>query len=751
MKLQVPSSTTQQMGHTPSWNLGSFIKPPSSIFEGTGNTGSDVSQSGLGNSQVSSELRKNGQGDKDDDDDDESFGLAFGTSSVFGFGSPSRPFELEDGVFKGDKTSALTLDGNKDVDPSDSDIETHDVHSVIKMTVPEPLLSELSDSEDQQVKTPRSSGNNVNSNGRGSDLKNTVTGTTTTTASAASAPTAPASSGGKKSGVTTSSSRPVKPISKLSESESSEDEAPMAPTSQPLPVSATKSRARGRPRSTAAAPGPKEKAKRPGRPPRKSMAAASAPLSRERLDTTTSSTSSKSSSSSSSSSSSDSDVDVEKTPSPLKRKLGRPATVTPPTTPRKAQQAQSPSKLASTTSKMPTPPQQPSRVLFPRRSRSRSSSSSSSSSSSGSSSSSSSSSIRCGNHPSTAPSGKGKGQPRPRHGHGSAVADRDEDMGSDYSPPKLDTNSKPKADRNKSVSIMKVFGGGAKVRQDRAAASAAKSGKQQPKGVTEKDPPAATTSATSETPTSLPNKTVAPAVTYVNGRPSLLCQLPLSKLTRPPPLPRPPSSTPSSSAAASATTTTTTTTDSRGPASQPAGRPGTTGKSNSSSSISSTASSSLSSRSRNSGDSLTSAPPIGETTPSHRKESKRKRKSDEVLEEDLKKRSRKKCNMGPAAEETPVPAPAKGVTAPVPSDQDLQLAIVKKRPCPSPATAVRPPSRNGQPSQPPNLVYFSYFEEPPAHQLEQEDRDHNHFLNEAKALKHAADKQVSSTTVWFLS
>jgi hypothetical protein len=54
-----------------------------------------------------------------------------------------------------------------------------------------------------------------------------------------------------------------------------------------------------------------------------------------------------------------------------------------------------------------------------------------------------------------------------------------------------------------------------------------------------------------------------------------------------------------------------------------------------------------------------------------------------------------------------------------------------------------PMMRSQQQTQPgTSIVYFSYFEEPPAHHLEHEDRDHNHFLSEAKALKHAADKQV---------
>ncbi len=79
--------------------------------------------------------------------------------------------------------------------------------------------------------------------------------------------------------------------------------------------------------------------------------------------------------------------------------------------------------------------------------------------------------------------------------------------------------------------------------------------------------------------------------------------------------------------------------------------------------------------------------------------------------------------------------------------EPIEQLAVKSRPSP---LASRSPSRVGGPppqqlsQSNPNLVYFSYFEEPPSHQLEQEERsvDHNHFLNEAKALKHAADKQV---------
>lgn len=84
--------------------------------------------------------------------------------------------------------------------------------------------------------------------------------------------------------------------------------------------------------------------------------------------------------------------------------------------------------------------------------------------------------------------------------------------------------------------------------------------------------------------------------------------------------------------------------------------------------------------------------------------------------------------------------------------EPIEQLAVKSRPSP---LASRSPSRVGGPppqqlsQSNPNLVYFSYFEEPPSHQLEQEERsvDHNHFLNEAKALKHAADKQQTDRTL----
>jgi hypothetical protein len=144
--------------------------------------------------------------------------------------------------------------------------------------------------------------------------------------------------------------------------------------------------------------------------------------------------------------------------------------------------------------------------------------------------------------------------------------------------------------------------------------------------------------------------------------------------------------------------------------------------------------------------SVSVVPPV--ETPSHRKESKRKRKNE--VEESIetqtgkaqKKKSRRKIDVEVKEEDEAGPlAPV------VPTPTHIPSVDVKS--CLSPydprnASPAPPPMmRSQQQTQPgTSIVYFSYFEEPPAHQLEHEDRDHNHFLSEAKALKHAADKQV---------
>jgi hypothetical protein len=217
-----------------------------------------------------------------------------------------------------------------------------------------------------------------------------------------------------------------------------------------------------------------------------------------------------------------------------------------------------------------------------------------------------------------------------------------------------------------------------------------------------------------------------PSLMYVNGRPSLVCQVPLNKLSRTPALPtvkvegKPPSSSKRTAEPLVNEQSTNINTSSKSSKQRR-------------SSVSDTVSSS------------TVLPTI-ESTPAHRKESKRKRKNEVVAEETeetkLSKRSRRKGIENQAG---PFDA-----VAPTPT-HDL---VPTKSPAPYEPTMYQrtssPPSlynhqilqRQQQSSSASNVVYFSYFEEPLAHQLEQEDRDHNHFLSEAKALKHAADRQV---------
>ena len=708
-----------------------------------------MSQSGHAGIGFSSERRENGNSLAATDSrgghmqDDDEHGLFFEpfeatrSGSGFSFGSPSRPFELVDGVFKGAAT------GNRAIrHHSDSDSEQPDVSSALsKMIVPEPLLSEMSDLEDSNVKTtPRSNAT-----------------ASKTTASRGSAAAQPAKS----------RSVPVKVIPKLSDSESSDDDRPLpsskggalpsvsaAPNGgRPANASSKPLRGRGRPpkkdsTKIPVAPAPagaptvaKEPAKRPGRPPKKLAAPSIVPKSREILDTTTSSVSS-----SSSSSSSDTDVDVENTPSPLKsRKPSLSVTVTPPTTPRKNGQnlSLSPSKLAAaattaSATRIPTPTSATaSRVLFPNRSRSRSSSSSSSSRCSSSSSSSSANSV---------PSGRGKGQPRPRDRDHRERIVRD-DNSSDYSPPKLE-DSKHNADRNKKNTIMKVFG---RPPASAAAAAAAGKGKQQPKEVAAPivptpippviTPPVTTDSVkigtTAAAPPPVPTKTSSqlPSLVYVNGRPSLVCQVPLSKLSRTPVLP--------------------VKTEVKPVASNKRSEPPSA--SEQSTSRSSSSKSSKQRRSSISNSSVSSsALPTTEATPAHRKESKRKRKNEAVVEatEEQAKSSKRSRHKGIENEAGPFDTVAPTPThVPAKSPAPYESAAYQRTS--SPPSLYNHQKLQRQPQPPPvssaNIVYYSYFEEPPAHQLEQEarncDRDHNHFLSEAKALKHAADKQVRFSSI----
>ena len=230
--------------------------------------------------------------------------------------------------FKGDKITATSSIAKV---ISDSDSEQPDLNSALsKMIVPEPLLSEMSDSEDHVTPRPNlpSSAPKASTNRR---MKQPQTSTKVN-------------------------------LNRLSESESSssEDERPVpevrtrqpvvaAPPAPPTPGAPTeaipKRRGPGRPPkkqvNSSAPPSGKEVSKRPGRP-KKQASSLQAPISREILDTTTSSVSC-------SSSPSNSEVDVENTPSPLKaRKPSLSVTVTPPTTPRKTNaHSQSPSKLAT--------------------------------------------------------------------------------------------------------------------------------------------------------------------------------------------------------------------------------------------------------------------------------------------------------------------------------------------------------------------------------------------------------------------
>ena len=613
----------------------------SSIFDGTG-TGSDVSQSGQG--QVSSERRENGttdsNGAKGLADYGESFDLGFGEPPF----SPGPIFEAEGGTMKG----PVAADG-KDRDPSDcSDIDHSDI---AKIAVPEPLLSEISDSEGH-AKTPRSS------------------------------------SSAKRS----SKQRKVTSKSKLSDSESSsDDERPAKPavvrTERSAPTvqqqeAAPVRRGRGRPKKEQSSTAKAEKVKRPARPPK-----GAAPISREIIES--------SSSSSSSSASSDSEVDVLNTPSPNKqRKPSLTATVTPPTTPRKQAAAAtsssapvqpSPSKL-SLPAKSASP--STSRVLFPRQpARTRSSSESSDGAS-------------LERRPVT--SGRGKGQPRPRE------EERDRDL-SEYSPPKLDTDARISApvDRNKSVTIMKVFGfGGSAGAKGRGQAV---KGKQQPKKVEEVDESAPKASAT-------PSKTstaVAPPIAYVNGRPSVVCQVPLSKLIRQP------ERLALTAAAASNSVDT--------KVLPPVASVKEVAKCNR------TRRPSIGSNSSSTPVTLSKTTVPSSDTPSHRKESKRKRRSDvdeeKGVETDKKKKKKSRRKSKGVDDTAPPPNVATPTHLSTNGVQSHAFALPPSHPSPSSSSAVR--------------VFYSYFEDVPiAAHLDHEDRDQNHYLSEAKALKHAADRQV---------
>mgnify|MGYP003350318100 CR=1 FL=1 len=121
--------------------------------------------------------------------------------------------------------------------------------------------------------------------------------------------------------------------------------------------------------------------------------------------------------------------------------------------------------------------------------------------------------------------------------------------------------------------------------------------------------------------------------------------------------------------------------------------------------------------------------------PSHRKESKRKRKNDDDAgdESDASNRSSKKSRRKGADDETNSSAMM------IPNGPPS----VDSRP-----TIERPVTVRSQAGA--GVQYFSYFEETASQQVEQhEDKDHNYFLSEAKALKHAADKQVRITTLVF--
>lgn len=327
------------------------------------------------------------------------------------------------------------------------------------------------------------------------------------------------------------------------------------------------------------------------------------------------------------------------------------------------------------------------------------------------------------------PSGGGKGQPRPR----------DEDLQKDYSPPKLDMDSKPNSDR-KCALFMKIYRPtGAKGRQDRAAAPDAAVPTSGGKGVKGKLEPKKVVSEVAASPKAVvaptppPPAKVAPAVPYVNGRPSLMCQVPLSKLAAPV---RPPTQEKNPERPVENKTRTPVPKREAEKSSTP----------NRSSSKSSKRRSSISSTSS------VSVPPPVVATPSHRKESKRKRKGeggDDAVETQTgkaqKKKSRRKINVEEAEQEAGPLPPI------VPTPNHIPSVDIKS--CLSPfdprnASPAPPMMRTQQQTQPgTNLVYFSYFEEPPAHQLEHEDRDHNHFLSEAKALKHAADKQQTDRTL----
>ena len=138
--------------------------------------------------------------------------------------------------------------------------------------------------------------------------------------------------------------------------------------------------------------------------------------------------------------------------------------------------------------------------------------------------------------------------------------------------------------------------------------------------------------------------------------------------------------------------------------------------------------------------------PTMETTPAHRKESKRKRKNEVVVEETEEtkssKRSRRKGIENEAGPfDTVAPTPTHDLV-PTKSPAPYEPTMYQRTSSPPSYHNHQKLQRQQQPPFASNVVYFSYFEEPLSHQLEQEDRDHNHFLSEAKALKHAADRQV---------
>jgi len=211
---------------------------------------------------------------------------------------------------------------------------------------------------------------------------------------------------------------------------------------------------------------------------------------------------------------------------------------------------------------------------------------------------------------------------------------------------------------------------------------------------------------------------VAPSVAYVNGRPSLVCQVPLSKLIRHP--------------------------ERLG---DEAESPKTSNQSNAALLL---AASSVKSEDNAASTAPKTLAPV-ETTPSHRKESKRKRSADKAettttadvakSTDKKKKKSRRKCSqLDQPANATTSDSAASGL--PVSAIQQQQQQQQQQPVYPAFAHPIYPsPSAAGTSAK----VFYSYFEDPSAGQLDQDDRDQNHYLTEAKALKHGADRQGERT------